>query len=250
MMGNLDGKIALITGAASGIGHGIAQAFAAHNSKVVLVDRDVVRGGEIADALNAAGSPALFVAADVTSEEDVKHAVAAGEAHFGGLDILVNSAGIAKLQPTDEMSFEDWRATVAVNLDATFLLARECIRVMKRNGSGAIVNIASMHGFVGFANHAAYTASKGGVVNLTRTLAIEFARQGIRVNAVCPGVILTPLVQNAASSELLAQLADEHPIGRLGRVGEVAKAVLFLASDDASFITGASLLVDGGYTAR
>jgi NAD(P)-dependent dehydrogenase (short-subunit alcohol dehydrogenase family) len=249
-MDNLLDKVVLVTGAASGIGQGIALAFAARGAKVIMVDRDIVRGREIADTLSDAGSNALFLGADVTSEDDVRRVVAAGYGRYGGLDILVNSAGIAKLQPTDDMSLDDWRATISVNLDATFLLARECIRIMKRHGGGSIVNIASMHGHVGFANHAAYTASKGGVVNFTRTLAIEFGRQGIRVNAVCPGVVLTPLVENAASPELLAQLAEQHPIGRLGRVDEIAKAALFLASDDASFITGASLFVDGGYTAQ
>jgi len=249
-MTKLQGKVALVTGGASGIGRAVVEELAREGASVAIVDLDVEGAQATVDAVMAVGGQAAFFPANLTQEDEVETVINQVIERLGGVHIAVNSAGIAKLQPTGTLTLSDWHKTLQINLDGTFLVARGCIKWMAANGGGSIINIASIHGHVGFPNHAAYTASKGGVLNLTRTLALEFGKSGIRVNAVCPGVILTPLVQNAATPELLAELTDMHPIGRLGRVGEVAKAVLFLATDDSSFITGSSLFVDGGYTAQ
>ncbi|KKW90125.1 SDR family NAD(P)-dependent oxidoreductase [Sphingobium chungbukense] len=249
-MSKLHGKVAVVTGGASGIGHAIVDEFVREGAAVAIVDFDADRGSAAAESISKSGGNATFFSADLSREHEVESVIKQVIERLGGVHIAVSSAGVAKLEPTDTLSLSGWHKTMQVNLDGTFLVARECIKWMTLNGGGSIVNIASIHGHVGFPNHAAYTASKGAVVNLTRTLAVEFGKSGVRVNAVCPGVILTPLVQNAATPELLAELTNMHPIGRLGRVEEVAKAVLFLASEDSSFVTGSSLFVDGGYTAQ
>lgn len=165
---------------------------------------------------------------------------------YGQVDIVFNNAGIGKVTPTHEVSYDEWRKTVAVDLDGVFLVAREAIRSFQQTGGGVIVNTASMYGWVGSPGSAAYNAAKGGVVNFTRSIGLEYAEHNIRVNALCPGFIDTPIIPEE-SKDILKQMT---PMKRLGQSEEMAKAVLFLASDDSSFMTGASLVVDGGYTAQ
>lgn len=242
----LKDKVAIITGGASGIGEATARRFVQEGAKVTIADMNVEKGEAFVKEL---GDAAIFVQTNVTDEANVENMVAKTVDAFGKVDILFNNAGIGDLQPTDELSFSDWQKTISVNLDGVFLVAKHAIRAMKKNGSGSIINTASILGHVGDSQVASYAASKGAVANLTRALAIEFAQDNIRVNAVCPGYIVTPLIDqldDAAREYLVTQ----HPIGRLGKPEEIANAVLFLASDEASFVTGANLLVDGGYTAR
>lgn len=242
----LKDKVAIVTGGASGIGEATVRLFVQEGAKVTIADMNEEKGEALAKEL---GDSTIFVKTNVTNESEVENMVNKTVETFGKLDILFNNAGIGDLHPTDELSFEHWQRTISVNLDGVFLVAKHAIRAMKKNGSGSIVNTASILGHVGDAQVASYAASKGAVANLTRALAVEFAQDNIRVNAVCPGYVITPLIDQL-DEEAREYLVTQHPIGRLGKPEEIAKAVLFLASDDASFVTGANLLVDGGYTAR
>ncbi|MGO4886714.1 SDR family NAD(P)-dependent oxidoreductase [Anaerobacillus sp. MEB173] len=245
----LAGKVAVITGGASGIGESTARLMVEEGAKVVIADMSDELGTQLAHELNQANKVATYVHVDVTNETEVQHMINEALSIFGKVDILFNNAGIGSLSPSAELPYEEWRKVIAVNLDGVFLAAKHAIAAMQKNGGGSIINTASILGHVGQAQTAPYTASKGGVVNLTRALAVEYAKENIRVNAVCPGYIETPLL-NQLDDEMKNHLISLHPIGRLGRAEEVAKAVIFLASDDASFVTGANLLVDGGYTAQ
>jgi len=242
----LKGKVAVITGGASGIGEFTARAMVNEGAKVVIADMNDELGFKLVKELN---ENAIYVHVNVTNEADTEKMIATAVSTYGKIDILVNNAGIGSLSPTADQSLEDWRKLLAVNLDGVFLAAKHAIKAMQKSGGGSIVNIASILGHVGQAQTAAYAASKGGVVNFTRAIAVEYAKENIRVNAVCPGYINTPLLDQL-DENMKNHLISLHPIGRLGKSEEVAKAILFLASDDASFVTGANLLVDGGYTAQ
>lgn len=242
ILGKLQGKTAVITGGASGIGAATAQLFAKEGAKLVLVDLNEEKGQAFASEL----PDALFIKADITDEAQVQNVYAQATEKYGQIDIVFNNAGIGKVTPTHELSYDEWRKTVNVDLDGVFLVAREAIRAFQKNGGGVIVNTASMYGWVGSPGSAAYNAAKGGVVNLTRSLGLEYADQNIRVNALCPGFIDTPIIPEE-SKDILKEMT---PMKRLGQSEEMAKAVLFLASDDSSFMTGSSLVVDGGYTAQ
>jgi NAD(P)-dependent dehydrogenase (short-subunit alcohol dehydrogenase family) len=245
----LENKVAIVTGGASGIGETTVRLFAKEGAKVVIADFSS-RGHELAEELNQAGFDALFVKTDVTKEDEVKNMVSATVEKYGKVDILFANAGIAKDAPGHLLSMDDWQRTIDINLTGVFLCDKYVIEQMLAQGTGgAIVNCGSIHSHAGKAGVTAYSSAKGGVKLLTQTLGLTYAKQGIRVNAVCPGYIDTPLIagRNEALNEHLIGL---HPMGRLGKPEEVAKAVLFLASDDASFVTGTSLLVDGGYTAQ
>ncbi|KZE47780.1 short-chain dehydrogenase [Brevibacillus parabrevis] len=245
----LANKVAIVTGGASGIGETTVRLFAQEGAKVVIADFSP-RGDELAKELNEAGFEALFVKTDVTKEAEVKHMVDATVERFGQIDILFANAGIAKDAPAHLLSTDDWQRTIDINLTGVFWCDKYVIEQMLAQGTGgAIVNCGSIHSHAGKAGVTAYSSAKGGVKLLSQTLGITYAKQGIRVNAVCPGYIDTPLIagRNEAMNEHLVSL---HPMGRLGKPEEVAKAVLFLASDDASFVTATSLLVDGGYTAQ
>lgn len=241
-MSKLQGKVAVITGGASGIGAATAKLFSEHGAKLVLVDLQEDLGTSFAQEL----PDAIFVKADVTNEEQVANVFEKAKEAYGQVDIVFNNAGIGKVTPTHEVSYDEWRKTVAVDLDGVFLVAREAIRSFQQTGGGVIVNTASMYGWVGSPGSAAYNAAKGGVVNFTRSIGLEYAEHNIRVNALCPGFIDTPIIPEE-SKDILKQMT---PMKRLGQSEEMAKAVLFLASDDSSFMTGASLVVDGGYTAQ
>lgn len=245
-MGKLQDKVAVITGGASGIGAATARLFVSEGAKVVLVDLNEEKGKAFESELKALNANALFVKANITSEEEVANIFTQTIEKFGKVDIVFNNAGIGRVHPTHELDYAEWRQTVNVDLDGVFLVAREAIREMLKAGGGAIVNTASMYGWVGSPGSAAYNAAKGGVVNLTRSLALEYAEQNIRVNALCPGFIDTPIIPE----ESKLALAAATPVKRLGKAEEMAKAVLFLASDDSSYMTGNSLTVDGGYTAQ
>jgi NAD(P)-dependent dehydrogenase (short-subunit alcohol dehydrogenase family) len=256
MTGRLAGKVALVTGAASGLGAETARRLASEGAAVLLTDREIAGGEDVTAAINAKGGRAGFAAHDVTSEEDWRAAVTAVTGSFGRLDILVNNAGIVGNQ-LDLMthSLDDWRRILAVNLDGVFLGMRAVGPVMAGQGGGSIINISSIMGKVGMPNVTAYCASKGGVLMLTKAAAVEWAQLGIRVNSVHPGFIDTPMVSNALhasqnSNEMRSQIMAAHPLGRLGIPREIADAVVFLASNEASFMTGAELVVDGGYTAQ
>lgn len=245
----LENKVAIVTGGASGIGETTVRLFAKEGAKVVIADFSP-RGNELAKELNQAGFDALFVKTDVTKEDEVKNMVSTTVEKYGKVDILFANAGIAKDAPGHLLSMDDWQRTIDINLTGVFLCDKYVIEQMLAQGTGgAIVNCGSIHSHAGKAGVTAYSSAKGGVKLLTQTLGLTYAKQGIRVNAVCPGYIDTPLIagRNEAVNEHLIGL---HPMGRLGKPEEVAKAVLFLASDDASFVTGTSLLVDGGYTAQ
>jgi NAD(P)-dependent dehydrogenase (short-subunit alcohol dehydrogenase family) len=253
MKGRLEGKVALITGAASGMGRAAAELFAAEGARVVVTDVDEGAGTSAVDAVRAEGGEATFVRANVAEWDDCRAMVATAVDTYGGLHVLYNNAGIF---PGDDGGVLDtpqdtWRRVMAVNLEGVWLGCRAGIPAMLESGGGAIVNVASFVALMGAATaQIAYTASKGGVLSMTREIAVEYARQGIRANALCPGPIETPLLQELLSDpDRRARRMVHIPMGRLGRAEELAKAALFLASDDASFMTGAALVVDGGITA-
>lgn len=245
-MGKLQDQVALITGGVSGIGAATAELFAEEGAKLILVDMNEELGAKFEEELKAKGRDVLFIKADVTNEDEVKNIFSTTLATYGRLDILFNNAGIGAVKPTEELSYKEWRRTVEIDLDAVFLFAQAGIQEFLKAGRGVIVNTASMYGWVGSPGSAAYNAAKGGVINLTRSLGLEYAERNIRVNALCPGFIETPIL-GETDREFLT---NATPMKRLGTPEEMAKAVLFLASDDSAFMTGNSLIVDGGYTAQ
>lgn len=242
-MAKLQDKVVIITGGISGIGKASAELFNKEGAKLVLVDLDENKGNEAAKKI---GGETIFVQADVTSEEDAKKVFDTTIEKFGRVDILFNNAGIGVTKATHEVTYAEYRKTVNVDLDAVFLYSKLAIDYFREQGSGNIINTASMYGWIGAAGNAAYNAAKGGVINLTRSLGIEYAAENIRVNALCPGFIDTPIIP----VEMKEALIGITPIGRLGTSEEMAKAALFLASDDSSFMTANTLTVDGGFTAQ
>ena len=244
----LEGKVAIITGGANGLGEATVRDMVKEGAKVIIADIDDEKGKALVEELNKDGKKTAYCNTDVTKEADVEAMVKMAKDEFGKLDILFSNAGIGSLAPTTELKIEDWQRIIDINLTGVFLSAKHAIPAMREAGGGSIINCASQLGHVGQAETAAYTASKGGVVNMTRALAAEYAQEGIRVNAVCPGYVKTSLLDQL-DEEMIDHLISLHPINRLGEPEEIAKATTFLASDDASFITGANLLVDGGYTA-
>jgi NAD(P)-dependent dehydrogenase (short-subunit alcohol dehydrogenase family) len=247
----LEGKVALISGGARGIGAATARVFAREGARVAIGDLLEKEGKVTAAEIGAAGGEALFVRLDVTSQEDWAEAVKATLSAFGRLDILVNNAGIQIGRPLEEVTLEDWEKVMAVNSTGVFLGTKAVLDAMESQKSGAIVNIASISGMVGISASAAYTASKGGVRAMTRYAAIQLARHGIRVNAICPGVVESPLTAPGLSDpERRQRSISLHPIGRLGQPEDIAYGALYLASDEASFVTGAELVIDGGFTAQ
>ena len=247
----LAGKVALVSGAASGMGQSEATIFAREGAKVVVADILEMEGKQVADKIAAGGGQARFVKLDVTSEAEWDAAVKAAVGAFGKLDVLVNNAGISGTYDQDMLSSAAWDKVMAVNATGVFLGMRAAIPLMKKAGGGAIVNISSISGFVGQDGvHMAYNASKGAVRIMTKTAAVQLAGDGIRVNSVHPG-FMPPMRTSKTSADPTwrAKMLGAVPMKREGRVEEVAHAVLFLASDEASYITGTELVVDGGYLA-
>jgi len=254
MAGRLEGKVALVTGAGSGIGRATALACAREGAKVVAADIAVEGGEETVAHIKRAGGEAIFVATDVTQANAVQALIAAAVAAYGRLDCAHNNAGIEGVWATTaDYPEDDWDRVMAVNLKGVWLCMKYEIPQMLQQGGGAIVNTASLAGLVGAKRLAAYVASKHGVVGLTKTAALEYAKAGIRVNAVCPGVIHTAMVERMffqRRSQVVERLAASEPLGRLGTPEEVAEAVVWLCSDAASFVTGHALSVDGGLYAQ
>jgi NAD(P)-dependent dehydrogenase (short-subunit alcohol dehydrogenase family) len=254
MSGRFAGKSVLVTGAARGIGRATAEAFAAEGARLVVNDVDDERIRALASELADAGAEVLAVVADVAEEAHVERLVDAATAAFGGLDVAVANAGIIPLTTIDEATLEDWEQVMAIDGRGMFLTCKHAIRAMAASGGGSIVCLSSISGLAGQSGQATYGPAKFVATGLTMHLAVEWAAKGIRVNAVAPGTILTDRVREMehepGGPEYLAAVSAQHPIGRLGEPAEVARAILFLASDDASFITGAVLPVDGGYLAR
>lgn len=251
-MADLDGKVAVITGAASGIGESCALAYAREGARVVVSDIDQERGEETAHRIEKEGGAAAFLRADVSRPEDCEALAAVALDRYGRLDVACNNAGVGGAQAlTADYPLDAWRQVIEINLSGPFYCMKYQIPAMLRNGGGAIVNMASILGRVGFAGAPAYVASKHGLVGLTRNTALEYAAQGIRVNAVGPAFISTPLIAEMESDPTInQQLVSLHPMGRLGRPEEVAELAVFLCSERASFITGAYYAVDGGYLSR
>jgi NAD(P)-dependent dehydrogenase (short-subunit alcohol dehydrogenase family) len=249
----LAGKVALITGAGSGMGRAAAELFASEGARLVVSDVADDAGKDVVATIRAAGGDATFVHADVSQWSDCQTMVQAAVDTFGGLQVLYNNAGIFPADDGGVLDTPDatWRRVMEVNLQGVWHGCKAAIPAMLASGGGSIINVASFVALMGAATaQIAYTASKGGVLSMTREIAVEYARQGIRANALCPGPIETPLLQELLSDpERRARRMVHIPMGRLGRAEELARAALFLASDDASYMTGASLVIDGGITA-
>jgi NAD(P)-dependent dehydrogenase (short-subunit alcohol dehydrogenase family) len=246
----LSGKVAIITGGDSGIGAAISELFSEEGASVVIAD---IHDSGTAAQIARKGGRALYVKTDVRNEAEVKRLITQTSESFGGIDIVCNNAGIVLLRPLTKTTAEEWERVLQTNLKSVFLVSKHAIPEMLRRGGGAIVNTASQLGLVGLENYTAYTASKGGVIQLTKSMALEYARQNIRVNCICPGPVQTPMLE----AELLTERdpeaarrmwAQRQPIGRVGLPREIAQAALYLASDRSSFVVGHALVVDGGYT--
>lgn len=247
----LEGKVALVTGGAMGIGKTTAQIFAREGARVVVVDIVTEGGEETVQLIKEAGGDALFVKCDVTNSKDVEAMVIKAVDTYGRLDCAFNNAGIAIPGTTVECSEEDWDRVLSVNLKGVWLCMKYEISQMLTQGGGVIVNTSSAGGLVGTPGIAAYTASKHGVVGLTRTAALEHVTAGIRVNAVCPGSVPTPMLDPVVNHpELKAMLESKHPMGRFATTEEIAEAVIWLCSDRASYVTGVAFPVDGAVTAQ
>jgi NAD(P)-dependent dehydrogenase (short-subunit alcohol dehydrogenase family) len=267
-MNRLDGKVALISGAARGIGAETARLMVKAGAKVAIGDVTDERGRDTVRTLEAAGGEALYVHLDVTREEDWAHAVGAAIDRFGGLDILVNNAGILLGKAMEDASLAEWNQLCGVNLTGVFLGTKSALPALRERGEkspqgSAIVNLSSIAGLVGSQMDPLYSMTKGGVLLFTKSCALEFSRKGhrVRVNAVHPGLIETDMGAQAMAARarvlgsndveaMRKRFVDSHPVGRLGVANDIAKGVLFLASDDSGFMTGSSLVIDGGYTAQ
>lgn len=250
MKREFEGKTAMVTGAGSGIGAEIARRLGAEGARIVVADINEAAAREVAEEIEDAGGTAVSVQQDVADPDSVMQSVEFAIERFGGLDLAVNNAGIGGGDaPTAEYSLEDWDKVIAINLSGVFYGLKYQVPAILRSGGGSIVNMASILGSVGTPNFAGYVAAKHGVIGLTKTTAVEYSAQGVRVNAIGPGYIDTPLL-NSLDKDVYEGLVDLHPIGRLGRPEEVAELALFLLSDRASFISGSYHVVDGAYTAQ
>ncbi len=255
-MARVQDKVAFVTGGASGIGRAAALALAAEGARLVVTDLNEQDGAAVAAEIEAAGGESLFLRHDATIESDWAAAVESALGRFGQIDVMVNNAGLGFVRPIVEMTMEEWRRVMAVNLDGVFLGTKAAITTMAPRGGGSIINVSSILGIVGTAGASAYSASKGGVRMLTKSAAVECAQAGlnIRVNSVHPGYIDTPMVQGALGQQpdpaaSRALIESRHPVNHLGEPADIAQAIVYLASDDAKFVTGTELVVDGGYTA-
>lgn len=248
----LSRRVAIITGSGSGIGSAAALLFAKNGAKIAVVERVRTLGEETAHTIQKGGGEALFVEADVSNATDAREAVAAVVKKYKKIDILFNNAGIAQeFVPLAELSEEEWDRVISVNLKGTFLMLKYTIPEMLKQGKGVIINMASIAAAVAMRNGSAYAASKGGIVSLTKTVALEYGRNNIRVNCICPSIVRTTIIQAITGGTIEGEerLVKFQPIRRMANPEEIAKAALYLASDDSSFVTGACLTVDGGYTA-
>lgn len=253
MAKSFDGKVALVTGASSGIGRASALAFAREGARVVVTARREQEGEETVRMIKGNGGEATFVKTDVSSAAEVESLLRTIAAAYGRLDCAFNNAGIpGSLAPTADMSEDDWDSVIGINLKGVWLCLKHEIALMLKRRRGAIVNMSSVLGLEGTALGAsAYVASKHGVIGLTKAAALEYAQQGLRINAVCPGFVKTALIEVATGNPDIAKaIVAAHPVGRLGNPEEIAEAVIWLCSDAASFVTGHSMVVDGGYVAQ
>ena len=250
-MRRLEGKVALVTGAASGIGRVTAERLAEEGSVVVVTDVQDEAGEQAAAAIRADGGDALYLHLDVTDEAGWHAVVERVLSERDRLDVLVNNAGLGDLAPIEETSLADWERTVAIDQTGVFLGMKTCAEALKASGNGSVINISSIFGTSGgFGTSPAYHAAKGAVRTLTKNVALRWATEGVRVNSVHPGFIRTPILDQAKGTEIWDAMTASTPMGRLGEPEEIAAAVAYLASDDASFVTGSELYVDGGYIAR
>jgi 3(or 17)beta-hydroxysteroid dehydrogenase len=256
-MGRVEGKVALVTGGAMGIGKACALLLAREGAAVVVTDIQEADGVAVVRVIEAAGGRALFVKHNVAQEADWQRVIKQTLDAFGRLDIVVNNAGIGKTTNVEEDTLEGWRFLLSVNLDSVFLGTQYGIKALKRTGGGSIINMSSIEGIVGDPGLASYNASKGGVTLLTKSAALYCAKAGynIRVNSVHPGYIMTPLITSTMDASgngeaMLKYLESLHPVGHLGEPDDIAYGVLYLASDEAKFVTGSQLVIDGGYTAQ
>ncbi len=250
-MDRLAGRVALVTGAASGIGAATAKRLAAEGAAVLVTDVQDEAGAEVVKEITEAGGRAAYVHLDVISEPGWEAAVAAGVREFGGLDILVNNAGMGDLAPIEDTSLADWERTIGIDQTGVFLGMKTASAALAASGHGSVINISSIFGTSGgFGTSPAYHAAKGAVRTLTKNIALHWADRGIRVNSVHPGFIDTPILDQARGTPVEQEMLDVTPMGRLGQPAEVAAGIAYLASDDASFVTGLELYIDGGYLAR